>query len=138
VYLFGGRKTNTFINQAAVRYIFKNDLSLSIIARHYWFNVKYRSYFNLDDDGEHIPVEDTYQGAYDLSYNAFNADVLFSWRFAPGSTLSLSYKNIFDNETGLNTLSYSKNFNYVFDNPHTQTVSLKVLYYFDYLYLRRK
>lgn len=138
VYLFGGRKTNTFINQASVRYIFKNDLSLSVIARHYWFNVKYRAFFNLDDDGDFTEINDAYDGTYDLSYNSFNADVLFSWRFAPGSTLSFSYKNIFDAEDPLSTLSFSKNFNYVFDNPHTQTLSLKVLYYLDYLYLRKK
>jgi hypothetical protein len=138
VYLFGGRKTNTYVNQLTIRYIFKNDLSLSINARHYWFNVKYRSYFLLEDDGNYSRINDTYNGAYDFSYNYFNADILFSWRFAPGSNISVSYKNIFDAGTDLTTLSFRKNLHDVFDNPHAQTFSIKVLYFLDYLQLKKK
>lgn len=140
IYLFGGRKTNTFINQLSARYIFKNDLSLSITARHYWFNVKYRSFFNLEENGDVAQIPDEYDHVYDQSYNYFNADILFSWRFAPGSTLSISYKNIFEEDYygSVPTLSYSKDSRYVFDNPHAQTFSIKVLYYLDYLTLKRK
>ena len=79
--------------------------------------------------------------ATDLGYHKtvnrfFNADLLFNWRFAPGSTLSISYKNIFEN-AGNEILTYSKNFDTVFNNPHTHTLSLKVLYYLDYLQLRK-
>ena len=137
-YLFGGRKTNTFIHQISARYIFKNDLSLSISARHYWFNVKYRAFFNVEEDGELVSTADEFNGGYDFSYNYFNADLLFSWRFAPGSTLSISYKNIFEAADELTSLSYRKDAQFVFDNPHAQTFSIKVLYYLDYLQLKKK
>ncbi len=135
-YLFGVRRTNTYINKFSVRYIFKNDLSLSIVARHYWFSYKYRKFFYLEDNGDLTQSGDDFGNMYDGSYNFFNADLLFNWRFAPGSTLSISYKNIFEN-AGNEILSYSKNFDTVFNNPHTHTLSLKVLYYLDYLQLRK-
>ena len=139
IYLFGLRRTNTYINSLAARYIFKNDLSLSIVARHYWFNYAYRKYFLLQDDGGLAVTTDIYNNEFDGSYNFFNADLLFSWRFAPGSTLTFSYKNIFDNGTDgkLETASFTKNLDYVFKNPHVQTFSIKVLYYLDYLQLRK-
>ena len=135
-YLFGVRRTNTYINKFSVRYIFKNDLSLSIVARHYWFSYKYRKFFYLEDNGDLTQSGDDFGNMYDGSYNFFNADLLFNWRFAPGSTLSISYKNIFEN-AGNEILTYSKNFDTVFNNPHTHTLSLKVLYYLDYLQLRK-
>jgi hypothetical protein len=139
IYLFGLRRTNTYINSLAARYIFKNDLSLSIVARHYWFNYAYRKFFFLQDDGGLSPTADIYNNEFDGSYNFFNADLLFSWRFAPGSTLTFSYKNIFDNGTDgkLETASFTKNLDYVFKYPHVQTFSIKVLYYLDYLQLRK-
>ncbi len=137
MYLFGLRRTNTYVNKLSVRYIFKNDLSLSIIARHYWFNYKYRKFFYLENDGDIAPTADVFNGQYDGSYNFFNADLLFSWRFAPGSTLSLSYKNIFDDGGEIKTLSFGKNLNNVFNNPHAQIFSVKVLYYLDYLQIRK-
>lgn len=136
-YLFGLRRMNTYENKFSVRYIFKNDLSLSLVARHYWFSYKYRKFFDLEDNGDISPSTDDYGNNYNGSYNFFNADLLFNWRFAPGSTLTLSYKNIFDNGS-TEILSYRKNFDTVFDNPHTHTLSLKVLYYLDFLQLRKK
>ena len=93
----------------------------------------------LQDDGGLAVTTDIYNNEFDGSYNFFNADLLFSWWFAPGSTLTFSYKNIFDNGTDgkLETASFTKNLDYVFKNPHVQTFSIKVLYYLDYLQLRK-
>ena len=90
--VYGARRLYTHINRFAVRYIFKTDLSLAVAARHYWLTGRYRGYFALTEEGDYPDFPD-YGGQHDFSYNAFNVDLLFSWRFAPGSTLSVSYKN---------------------------------------------
>jgi hypothetical protein len=143
-YLFGGRKTNTYINQLTARFIFLNDLSLSISGRHYWFNGKYRKIFQLQDNGSYVEFDDNaLRNSYNFSYNFFNVDVLFTWRFAPGSDVSISYKNIYEPQTGeqyaFKTNDYNQNFKEVINRyPHTNNFSIKVLYYLDYLYLRKK
>ncbi|MEZ5067470.1 MAG: DUF5916 domain-containing protein [Bacteroidia bacterium] len=58
----------------------------------------------------------------------FNADLLFNLRFAPGSTLRhILRKNIFGNAGNEISPISSKNPDTVFNNPHTHTLSLKVL-----------
>jgi hypothetical protein len=64
--------------------------------------------------------------------------MVFQWQFAPGSSLNLVWKNSIYNESGEVIKSYSQNFNNTLDANQLNVVSLKVLYYFDYLYLRKK
>ena len=135
--LYGGRKTYTTVNKISSRYIFKNDMSLSVSARHYWFTGRYRKYFILQDNGDVIDYSD-YNGNNDFSYNAVNIDVVFSWRFAPGSTLSVVYKNAIEYDGPFVTQVYSKNFKDTWDLPQTNSFSIKLLYYLDYLYLKKR
>lgn len=143
-YLMGGRKTNTYITQASVRYIFKNDMSLTLIGRQYWFNGKYRRIFELQEDGSYPEIiDDELRESYNFSYNFFNVDVLFNWRFAPGSDINITYKNIYEPQTGeqfsYKGNNYKNNFEEVLnDYPHTNNLSVKVLYYLDYIYLKKK
>lgn len=143
-YLMGGRKTNTYITQLSARYIFKNDMSLTLIGREYWFNGKYRRIFELLDNGDYAQVDDDeLRSAYNFSYNFFNVDVLFSWRFAPGSDLNITFKNIYEPQTSeqfsFKGNNYQNNLEEVTNGyPHTNNISVKVLYYLDYLYLRKK
>ncbi|HNR19422.1 MAG TPA: DUF5916 domain-containing protein [Bacteroidia bacterium] len=143
-YLMGGRKTNTYITQLSARYIFKNDMSLTLIGREYWFNGKYRRIFELLDNGDYAQVnDDELRESYHFSYNFFNVDLLFSWRFAPGSDLNITYKNIYEPQTNEQYIfkgnNYQNNLEEVTTGyPHTNNISVKVLYYLDYLYLRKK
>lgn len=143
-YLMGGRITNTYITQLSARYIFKNDMSLTLIGREYWFNGKYRRIFELLDNGDYLQVnDDELRNSYNFSYNFFNVDLLFSWRFAPGSDLNVTYKNIYEPQTSeqfsFKGNNYQNNMEEVTTGyPHANNISIKVLYYLDYLYLRKK
>lgn len=135
--IFGLRYIKTIENTLQARYLFRNNLSLSIRGRHYWTGGHYKSFYNLSDDG-HLIDNISYTGDHDFNFNAFNMDMVFQWQFAPGSSLNLVWKNSIYNESNTVIKSYSNNFKNTMDADQLNTVSLKVLYYFDYLYLRKK
>ena len=134
--IFGLRKLFTYENRLSANYIFVKDMSLRVTARHYWNIGDYEKYFNLLDDGE---LEETsfIDNKNDFSSNFFNVDVMFEWRFAPGSYLNLVYKNAIENDGSLTTNRFDTNFNTLINAPQTNNFSIKVLYYLDYVFLKR-
>ncbi|MGQ0829038.1 MAG: DUF5916 domain-containing protein, partial [Bacteroidota bacterium] len=80
----------------------------------------------------------SYDQNHDFNFNAFNIDMVFQWQFAPGSFMTFNWKNSIYNEGNVVINSYSKNFNNTLESKQLNTVSLRVLYFFDYLYLVKK
>ncbi len=112
-------------------------MSISLRARHYWSRVEYSDFYELLDDGYLSPSigYDTYGEDYNYNYNAFTIDMQYLWRFAPGSELSLVWKNsISTNETEIIN-SFLENLNNTFQSSQVNSISLKILYYLDYQYL---
>lgn len=134
--IYGGRYLKTWVASADIRYMFKNDMYLSFIGRHYWNTGQYIDYFTLLDNGE-LEINQDYTAENNFSYNAFNIDVVYSWQFAPGSIFSVTCKYAIEAEMPLTTLHYGKNFSSTFDHPNQSQISLKFLYFLDYLYLKK-
>ena len=135
--VFGARILNTYIQTLTAKYIFKNDLSLSLNTRHYWNTGRYRFYYHLLDNGL-LSENTTYAGNDNFSYNAFNIDAVFSWQFSPGSIFSIVYKNAIETSEQVIPKNYPDNFNGTLQSPQTNSISLKVLYYLDYQRLKKK
>jgi hypothetical protein len=135
--IFGMRKMHTFENSLFGRFIFTNNMSLTLNGRHYWTNAAYRHYFSLQEDGGMVE-NDSYAQNNDFSYNYFSIDLIYSWQFAPGSIFTIGYKNIIETQDQEIVYNFGKNFNQTITSPQTNTVSLKLIYFFDYLYLKRK
>ena len=120
-----------------MRYLFRNNLSLSFIGRHYWVRGRYVSYHNLSPDG--LLLDDTkYATSHDFNYDAFNLNMLFEWQFAPGSFATLSWINTINSDSQVIINSFGKNLSGTLTADQLNTISLKVVYYFDFLYLRKK
>ncbi len=135
--IVGLRFIKTVENIVSARYLFRNNLSLSLRARHYWTGGHYKSFYNLGEDG-YLIDNISYDQNHDFNFNAFNIDMVFQWQFAPGSFATLVWKNSIYNEGPVVVKSYSNNFSSTLEANQLNTVSLKVLYFFDYLYLRKK
>ncbi len=135
--IFGKRYLTNLTNSLSVKYLFRNNLSLSLRGRHYWARGDYRSFYDLTEDG-HLIDNISYNTNHDFNFNAFNVDMIFQWQFAPGSSLNLLWKNAITNEGDEVINNYSENFRNTMQSKQLNTVSLKVLYYFDYLYLVKK
>ncbi|MCC2546959.1 carbohydrate binding family 9 domain-containing protein [Hymenobacter sp. BT175] len=134
--LLGRRQVNTVVNTVSGAYTFNNRMSFTIRTRHYSSNVQYRDFFRLLADGREVPQA---SGNRNTTFNAFNIDAVYSWWFAPGSQISVVWKNV--GSTFLNaeqaTPLYFENLNNTINTPHNNSVSIKVLYYLDYLDVRK-
>ncbi|MDO7846961.1 DUF5916 domain-containing protein [Hymenobacter sp. M29] len=135
--LLGRRNVTTFTNTATGTFTFTNRMSFNIRLRHYVSNVHYRDFSRLHPDGVETP-EPTYSRNRDNTFNAFNIDAVYSWWFAPGSQVSIVWKNASASffEANAATPLYFDNLNNTINTPHNNNVSVKVLYYLDYLALR--
>ncbi len=134
---FGRRNTPTLTNTFNTGYIFNNNLSLDFNLRHYWSKVEYDGqYYFLQQDGNLSSIDQDLQAA-NINYNAFTIDLLLTWHFAPGSQMSLAYKNIIDNRHAHLYDSYLDNVRDMFDRPQVNSLSIKLLYYLDYQSIQR-
>lgn len=131
----GRRNLQTISNTLSGVYKFTNKMSLSVRGRHYWSRATYSGYYNLNHDGSLTQYNHLY--SHNVNFNAFNIDVVFFWQFAPGSELNIVYKNaVLKSESSIN-YDYYYNFRGSLNSPQNNSVSIKVLYYIDYLDIKK-
>lgn len=134
---YGVRDVRTLTNIIQGKYLFKNNLSLTLRIRHYWSYGLYDYYGDLDEEG-YIVRDDSFTGNADFNFNAFNTDLIFGWQFAPGSFLNIVYKNALQRDEQNIVTSYFGNLGSVFDENQRNTITLKVVYFFDTVSTYRK
>jgi hypothetical protein len=122
----------------SVKWSFNHLMGLNIRLRHYWARVRFDQFFILGQKGELLPSG--YRGIsagggsfHDTNFNLFNVDANFTWRFAPGSDMILNWKqNVFGENRDI-VHHYFYNARQIFNNPMTNSFSIKVIYFLDYL-----
>ncbi|OFX89121.1 MAG: hypothetical protein A2W99_02005 [Bacteroidetes bacterium GWF2_33_16] len=137
---FGKRDQLTISNTLNTGFIFNNKSSLSLRVRHYWSRVEYDDYYQLLKSGYlSKPIDyDTYGNDFDANYNAFTIDLQYLWRFAPGSELSIVWKNAINTHSNSIVNNFWENFDNTINADQINSISFKLLYYLDYQYLKRK
>jgi hypothetical protein len=135
--IFGKRDNTTLTSTLQSQYIFTADSYISLRLRHYWSRADYDgSFYYLNSDGS--LALGSYSGNPDYNYNAFNIDMVYTWRFAPGSEMTLVWKNaIYDGDSTI-AYKYMDNLRNMFESPMLNSFSLKILYYLDYQSLRKR
>jgi hypothetical protein len=126
---FGKRDVKEISNSLYLSYVFTNRMSLTLNARHYWSGGRYDRYYLLQYDGNLQTVNDNLSADFD--YNAWTMDAVFSLQFAPGSYLTLAWKNLVDYSGIVPQFAYSNNWNTTFDQQLANSFSVKMLYYLD-------
>jgi hypothetical protein len=135
VITFGRRDITTISNILNIRYIFSTKASLTMRARHYWSQAKYLSFYSLEKDGS-LAGTDFIQGQ-DINFNAFTVDLQFVWYFAPGSEMSVVWKNVINTVDDQLVYNYFSDFANTVTSPQSNSFSIKVLYYLDYLSIKK-
>ncbi|MFI5172115.1 MAG: DUF5916 domain-containing protein [Chitinophagales bacterium] len=133
--IFGRRNVTTVDHELSVKYIFGPKMNIIARARDYWGKVVYLQYYELLEDGNLGATEFT--GNYDINFNIFNVDFVYAWEFAPGSYLNVIWKNNIFQTDGISEDDYIDNCRKTFETPQSNGVSLKVIYYLDYLTLKK-
>ncbi len=134
-YIFAKRNTNMITNVLSANYILNNKMDLSVKLRYHMDQVKNLEFKFLGDDG--YLNESQYVGEHNINYTTWTSDIAFNWWFAPGSQMSLVWKNAIDNEDNILVNHWVDNIEESFNLAQQNSLSLKVIYYLDYLYLRK-
>src|SRR5690606_36337222 len=111
--------------------IFNEKMALNLAFRHYYTDVTYDKFFTLENDGT-LTSTNSYNENHNATYNSWNIDLRFSWWFAPGSQLSLLYRNAIEGYENVSNLSFRHNFDYMFSQPQLNSFSIRISYYLDY------
>jgi len=127
---YGVRDVRTLTNILQGKYLFKNNLALTLRMRHYWSYGLYDYYGDLDEEGYIIPDPNFTENA-DFNFNAFNTDLIFTWQFAPGGFMNIVYKNNLQRDEQVIRTSYFNNLNTVFEQGQRNTLTFKLVYFFD-------
>lgn len=132
--IYGNRLTQSIENVMSGRFMFRNNLSLSLWMRHYWYKGTYDKYYSLGEDG-YLVFNSNYNEDNDFNFNTFNLDLVFNWEFAPGSNLSVVWKNSVVQDDAVIIDSFMDNLNHALQADQLNQISIKFLYYLDYSYI---
>lgn len=151
--IYGRRNVRNVTNTFTLDYAFNRLTNLRLRMRHYWSNVVYDRLYLLQQNGGLRTdnallqtLEANESGVskpitHNQDFNAFNIDLVFNWQFAPGSFLTLVYKNSvsnFLNGQDVPNFGFERNFrNNVVLAPQVNTFSAKIIYFLDYLYVKK-
>ena len=135
--IFGERNREIWDHYCTGKYSINNKMNFNLIARYYSAYSENHEFFTLQEDGMLIP-NTTYSQNKDRNLNSWNFDFSYSWWFAPGSEISVLYRNYAlenTNNVEKNTLINLRN---VFDANLTSILSVSLRYYIDYNSLKKK
>ncbi len=139
--VFGIRDRISNSTSLNLEYRFNENMNISGISRYSWDTVDYSEFYTLNEKGEYgseMHFSDPDQVPNDLNFSAFNADLIFRWRFAPGSDIVAVYKTqIGDLQNNLQD-NYFDNFSSMWQQDHGDSFNLKLIYFIDYNQLRKK
>ena len=142
--LFGNRNRFVTTQSLGLDYTITNRIGMTFRLRHYNAKINYNYFSELLDNGR-LQTLPNYTGndingnsAYNINYNAFTIDMLFRWVFFPGSEINLVWKNSIFTEDGNVNENYWQTLNNTLQNGPMNTLSLKVIYWLDAQYLKKK
>lgn len=130
--IIGRRDQLTVNNSVGINYTVNSKMAFNFRARHYWSKVFYNSFHSLDLDGRLGPTD--YNEFNNFSFNVFNIDLNYTWRFAPGSDLIVVWKNSiaggeFSDLIDYENRSYKDGVSSLGDLPQTNSISLRLVYF---------
>lgn len=115
-------------------YMEKNNVRI----RHYWDKVRYQEFGALNNKGypdllRYNGINENGDALFDRNVNIFNVDLQYNWRFAPGSDFIFVWKNQIFNNNKEYQRDYFSNLGGLFDSLQTNSFSVRVLFFLDYL-----
>ncbi len=134
-YIFAKRNTYMITNVLSANYIINNKIDLSIKLRYHLDQVENIEFKTLGNDG--YLYENKYFGDHNINYTTWTSDIAFNWWFAPGSQIRLVWKNSIDNESNILINHWIKNIDESFNLEKQNSISIKIIYFLDYLYLKK-
>lgn len=136
--IFSRRNVNSVEDVLNIKYNFTNRMGLTLRARHYWSKVRPVQFYELDKYGKLQTPTTPFTQNVNQNYNYLSVDLVYNWEFAQGSFLSFVVKDIGESFTQTFEKNYVKNLGNTISGDQFTSVSLRVIYFLDYLTFRNK
>jgi hypothetical protein len=127
---FAKRNRDTYTLSSNAKYSINKDMAINLSARYYWSYAKNKEFYTLREDGYLTPA--IYTENVDSNFNTWNLDLSYSWWFAPGSQISVLYRNNSDTLSNNIDRDFGKNFSNVFNDNLNHVFSISIRYFIDY------
>jgi hypothetical protein len=130
--IFGYRNVVSFSNTLSARYSLNSNMSFNLLARHYWSYSQNKKYLLLQSDGRLVDYTSPVSNQ-DQDFSTWNLDLTYSWWFAPGSQVSVLYRNNSNYFNDIIKKDYGNNVKGLLnDNVLNHIFSVSIKYYIDY------
>ncbi|MEI6683065.1 MAG: DUF5916 domain-containing protein [Bacteroidota bacterium] len=136
VILFGRRDRRTVTNILEANFMVNSEMSINLRVRHYWVAAPYYAFSILQHDGNLQPVD--YHGNHDLDYNLFNLDLGYTWNFAPGSQITVMWKNAINTDNHDIEPNFFNNLANTLSSDASNSFSVRIFYFLDTQYFKKK
>ncbi|MDI5948956.1 DUF5916 domain-containing protein [Flavobacterium yafengii] len=136
--VFANRNVITYSNTLSGKYSLNSQMTFNISLRQYWSYAENKNTLSLEQNGRLADFAG-YTTNKNSSFYSWNADLSYSWWFAPGSQVSVLYRN--------NAGAFERNINKEFTDNVTNLLnndalshvfSISVRYFIDYNQVKNK
>lgn len=136
--IFANRNVITYANTLSGKYALNSQMTFNIALRHYWSYAENKNALSLEQNGRLTDFAG-YTTNKNSSFYSWNADLSYTWWFAPGSQVSILYRN--------NAGAFERNINKDFKDNVTNLLnndalshvfSISVRYFIDYNQVKNK
>ncbi|MEP7255824.1 MAG: DUF5916 domain-containing protein [Ferruginibacter sp.] len=136
--IFSRRNVNSVENVLNIKYNFTNRMGLTLRARHYWSKVNPAEFYELDKYGDLQTPNSPFAQNVKQNYNYLSVDMVYNWQFAQGSFFSIVWKDIGEGFNRQFEKNYVKNLGNTVDGQQFNSLSVRVIYFLDYLTFKNK
>jgi Domain of unknown function (DUF5916)/Carbohydrate family 9 binding domain-like len=130
--IFANRNVIEYTNSISGKYSLNSKMNFNLSVRQYWSFAENKNFYTLQDNGKLMDISN-YTVNKNVSQNSWNFDLSYSYWFAPGSQMSVLYRNNSSNfERDINK-NFGQNVSNLLTNDalsHVFSISLK--YFIDY------
>ena len=136
--IFANRNVITYSNTLSGKYSLNSQMTFNISLRHYWSYAENKNNMSLEQNGRLADFAG-YTTNKNSSFYSWNADLSYSWWFAPGSQVSVLYRN----NAGAFERDINKEFrdnvtNLLNNDALSHVFSISVRYFIDYNQVKNK
>jgi hypothetical protein len=130
--IFANRNVITYSNTLSGKYSVNSTMTFNLSVRHYWSFADNKNFLSLDYKGKLIDYLN-YTNNKNSNFTSWNVDLSYSWWFAPGSQISVLYRNNAANFTRNINSDFGSNVTNLLNNEalnHSFSISMR--YFIDY------
>ncbi|MDG2431383.1 DUF5916 domain-containing protein [Flavobacterium sp.] len=130
--IFANRNVVTYGNSISGKYSINSQMTFNLSVRQYWSYAENKNYLTLNQDGSFRDYPSSIQNN-NSSFYSWNTDLSYNWWFAPGSQVSILYRNNAANFDRDINKDLGRNITDLLNNSAlNHTLSISVRYFIDY------